>query len=216
MSVPDPLRRAIEQDLEPVRPLAPPLRRALVLLPLALLIVAGVPALNFFRSDMAVLGLFGSWGLSFLEASGGLAVVALALREAVPGRMLPRAAVAATLAGGLLLPVAVLAATAPSFSIGGPPGSGWSDGIACFRTSAGAAIPALLACAALAFRALPLRPAVTGALYGLGSALIADAGLRLFCEFTVPSHILGAHEGAIVAVVLAGIVVAKVVDRTRG
>src|SRR5581483_7877077 len=52
MSAPDPLRRAVARDLRPVRPLAPPFRRALLLAPLALAIVAAVPLLNFFRSDM--------------------------------------------------------------------------------------------------------------------------------------------------------------------
>jgi negative regulator of sigma F NrsF-like protein len=209
VSAPDPLRRAVARDLRPVRPLLPPFRRALILLPVALLTVAAVPLLHFFRSDMSALGWLGSWGLSFAEAVGGVLVVALALRESIPGRWLPGAAVAATLIAGLLLPYAVLAATARNFAIGAPPGAEWSDGLACFRTSAGAAIPALLASAVLAFRALPVRPGIAGALYGLGSALIGDAGLRLFCEFTVPSHVIGAHGGAILAVVVVGIVVSK-------
>ena len=216
MSAPETLRRAVARDLRPVRPLLPPFRRALVLLPLAVFIVAAVPLLHFFRSDMAALGWLGSWGLSFAEAFGGVLVVALALRESIPGRLLSGAAVGATLTAGLLLPYAVLAATAPNLTIGGPPGAEWADGVACFRTSASAAIPALLASAALVFRALPVRPGITGALYGLGSALIGDAGLRLFCEFTVPSHVFAAHGGAIVAVVVAGVIVAKVLDRTRG
>lgn len=215
MSAPDPLRRAVAEDLRPVRPLLPPFRRALILLPLAAVIVVAVPLLHFFRSDMAALGWLGSWGLSFAEAFGGVLVIALALRESIPGRLLSGAAVGATLIVGLLVPYAVLAATAPNFAIGAPPGAGWSDGLACFRTSASAAIPALLASAALVFRALPVRPGMTGAIYGLGSALIGDAGLRLFCEFTVPSHVIGAHGGAILAVVGTGVVVAKVVDWTR-
>jgi negative regulator of sigma F NrsF-like protein len=209
LSAPEPLLRAVARDLRAVKPLRPPVRRALALLPLAVVIVAGVPLLHFFRSDMATLGLFGSWGLSFVEVIGGLLVVALALRESIPGRALPLFVVVAALAAGVLLPYAILSATARDFTTGAPPGAEWSDGIICFRTSATAAIPALLASALLAFRALPLRPAVTGALYGLGSALVGDAGLRLFCEFTVPSHVIGAHGGAIVLVVAAGVVVSK-------
>ena len=60
----------------------------------------------------------------------------------------------------------------------------------CFRTSALAALPAVIASGVLAARAFPLRPAIAGALYGLGSGLIADAGLRLFCEYSVPTHVL--------------------------
>jgi hypothetical protein len=207
------LRNAVARDLRPARPLLPPARRAFTLLPLALLTIAAVPLLNFFRSDLDSLGVVGSWGLSIVESIGGLTVVAVALRESVPGRNLSRAALSATLAAGLLLPFTILAATAKSYAIGAPPGSEWSDGVACFRASATAAVPALLASAALALRALPLRPAITGALYGLGSGLIADAGLRLFCEFTVPTHVIGAHGGAILTAVAAGVVIAKAGDR---
>lgn len=205
----DAVRAVVARDLQPVRPLLPPFRRALTLLPLAVVTVAAVPVLHFFRSDVSRLGWFGSWGLSLAEAVAGVTIVALALRESIPGRMLSRVAVIATFAAGLALPFAILAATAQSYTIGAPRGSEWSDAVVCFRTSATSAIPALLVSAALVFRALPLRPAITGALYGLGSGIIADAGLRLFCEFTVPSHVVGAHGGAILAVVVGGVVIAK-------
>jgi hypothetical protein len=47
----------------------------------------------------------------------------------------------------------------------------------------------------------------------LGCGLIADAGLRLFCEYTVPGHVLLGHGGAIVAVMAVGAVVAKIIPR---
>ncbi len=213
MSAPDPLRRAVARDLRPVRPLAPPFRRALLLVPLALAIVAAVPLLNFFRSDMKALGVFGSWGLSVGEAFAGVLVVGLALRESVPGRLLSGTAIALTVICGLTLPYAVMAATAKSFQIGS--GAGWADAVNCFLTSVLAAVPALVVSAALAFRALPVRPATAGALFGLGSGLVGDAGLRLFCEFTVPSHFFGAHDGAVAAVVMAGVVVGKGIASRR-
>jgi Negative regulator of sigma F len=209
------LRKAVARDLRAARPLLSPVQRALALLPLALVTIAAVPLLNFFRSDLGTLGVLGSWGLSVLEALGGVMVVALALREAIPGRALSLVALVATFAAGLVLPFAVLSATAPSYTIGALPGGAWSDGVACFRTSATAAIPALLVSAALVLRAFPMRPVITGALYGLGSGLIADAGLRLYCDFTVPSHFIGAHGGAIVAALVAGAAIAKVADWIR-
>jgi len=84
------------------------------------------------------------------------------------------------------------------------PHSAVAVGVACFRTSAVAALPALIASAILSARAFPLRPVVAGALYGLGCGLIADAGLRLWCEFSAPSHVLSAHVGAIVLCMLLG------------
>ena len=43
-------------------------------------------------------------------------------------------------------------------------------------------------------RAFPLRPRIAGALYGLGAGLMADAGWRLFCHFSNPAHVFGAHH----------------------
>jgi hypothetical protein len=58
--------------------------------------------------------------------------------------------------------------------------------------------------AVLVARAFPLRPALAGALYGLGSGLLADAGWRLFCHFANPAHVFGAHALAIGVVTAIG------------
>jgi len=62
---------------------------------------------------------------------------------------------------------------------------------------------------------LPVRPALAGALYGLGCGLVADAGLRLYCEYTVPEHVLIAHGGAIVGAMLVGACIAVIIARRR-
>jgi hypothetical protein len=137
-------------------------------------------------------------------------IVALALRESIPGRTLSRAALASTIAVGLALPAIVLWLTSSSFDLGPEPGRALVEGIGCFRASAGASLPALIAAALLVARALPLRPGVAGALYGLGCGLIADAGLRLFCEYTAPPHVAFAHGGAILGAMFMGVVVSKI------
>jgi hypothetical protein len=213
--VPPSLREAVKRDLRPTRPLRPPSVRALVLIPLAVAIVLAVPRLHFFRSDMGAIGFVKAWGFSFGQALAGLVIIASALRESIPGRGLSRGAVAATIAAGLAIPAALLLLTASTFDIGPEPGHALDEGAACFRTSAIASVPALIAAAILAARAFPVRPAVAGALYGLGCGLIADAGLRLYCEYTVPQHVLLAHGGAIVGAMAVGAIVAKVVARRR-
>ena len=215
MSAPKDLRDAISRDLKPTRPLRPPFIRALVLVPLAAAIVLSVPGLRFFRSDMAALGFLRAWGFSIGQALGGLVIIAIALRESIPGRSLSRSAIGWTFAIGLALPFALLAVTASAFDVGPDPGHALAEGAACFRVSAISSIPALLAAAWLAARAFPLRPALAGALYGLGCGLIADAGLRLFCEYTVPSHVLFGHGGAIVGAMAVGAVVARSVGGGR-
>jgi hypothetical protein len=215
VSAPKNLRDKIERDLRPTRPLRPPYVRALVLIPLAVAIVLSVPGLRFFRADMQAIGVVKAWGFSFGQALAGLIIVGVALRESIPGRGLSRGAIVATIAVGLAIPFLLLGVTASAFDIGPEPGRGLEEGIGCFRVSAISAIPALIAAAFLAARALPLRPALAGALYGLGCGLIADAGMRLFCEYTVPSHVLLGHGGAIVGAMALGAVVAKVVGGGR-
>jgi len=213
--VPPSLRNAIKRDLRPTRPLRSPSVRALVLIPLAVAIVLAVPGLHVFRSDMGAIGFVKAWGYSFGQALAGLVIVAVALRESIPGRGLSHGAIAATIAVGLAIPAALLTLTASTFDIGPEPGGALAEGAACFRVSAISAVPALIAAAILAGRAFPVRPAIAGALYGLGCGLIADAGLRLYCEYTVPQHVLLAHGGAILGAMVVGAVVAKVVARRQ-
>ncbi|MGH9140007.1 MAG: NrsF family protein, partial [Vicinamibacterales bacterium] len=206
----------IARDLLPTRPLRSPSARALALVPVAVAIVLAVPGLHFFRGDMALLGFVKAWGFSFGQALAGVIIIAVALRESIPGRGLSARMIVATVAIGLAIPAALLAMTATRYDIGPDPGTAWPEGIACFRVSAVSAIPALIAAAVLAARAYPVRPGLAGALYGLGCGLIADAGLRLFCEYTVPSHVLLGHGGAIVGAMGMGALVATVVARGRG
>ncbi len=131
-------------------------------------------------------------------------IVAAALRESIPGRGLSRTALTLTIAGGLALPVVLLVLTATRFDVGLDAGEMFEEGASCFRISALAALPALLVAAWLAARALPIRPAVAGLLYGLGCGLVADAGLRLYCNYTTPLHVIFGHGGAVVSVALAG------------
>jgi hypothetical protein len=211
--VPPSLRDAVKRDLRPTRPLRPPAVRALVLLPIAVAIVLSVPGLRFFRPDMQAIGFVKAWGFSFGQALAGLLIIAVALRESIPGRGLSRGAIAATFVIGLAIPVALLAVTASAFNVGPEPGQAFEEGIGCFRVSAISAIPALLAAAFLAARAFPMRPALAGALYGLGCGLIADAGLRLFCDYTEPAHVVFGHGGAVVAAMVFGAVVSKFIPR---
>jgi hypothetical protein len=215
MSAPADLRERIARDLEPVRPLRPPLVRALSLVPLAAVILIAVPALHFFRPDLAAIGFLRAWGFSIGQATAGIVIVAAALREAVPGRSLPRTVIAGILSCGVIIPAALLALTAPRFDIGPAAGRALADGVGCFRASAFAAVPALMVASFLAARAFPARPSVAGALYGLGGGLIADAGLRLYCEYSQPEHVILAHGGAIAASILAGVALAWATRRVR-
>jgi hypothetical protein len=207
------LRERVARDLAPARPLLPPSTRALLLAPLALATVLAVPSLNFYRPDLMEIGVLRIWGLSIVEAAAGLFIVGLALRESIPGRNLSRATAWTAIAAGLAVPVVIYLLTAERFDVGPSPRALPIVSAICFRTSAAAAIPGLIASTILVARALPIRPGFAGALYGLGCGIIADAGMRLFCEFTIPVHVIGAHGGAIVASMLAGAIAARIFAR---
>jgi hypothetical protein len=83
----------------------------------------------------------------------------------------------------------------------------------CLGGSLATAMPAIALAGVLAARAYPTRPALAGALLGLGAGLMADAGWRLFCHFSEPDHVLPAHLGAIVAAALAGSALVAVICR---
>jgi len=213
--VPADLLAAIRRDLRPVRPLAAPGRRALALLPLGLTLLVGLPVFWGWRSNFSQLGMVVAWGLSGLQALAGLLVVGTALREAVPGRELSAAAVAATVGAASALFVGITLLTELVLPTLEPPGVWVRFAWECFWMAAASSLPALAAAAWLTSRAFPTRPAVAGAIYGLGAGLMADAGVRLFCWVSTPSHVLVAHGGAILALMAAGAVAATVVDRIK-
>ena len=86
----------------------------------------------------------------------------------------------------------------------------------CFGVAALSGVPLVAAAGWLAARALPTRPALTGALYGLGAGLVSDAGVRLFCWVSDPGHVLVSHGGAIVTFMAAGAAAATLLDRRFG
>jgi hypothetical protein len=192
------------------------MRRALLLAPLGGILVLGIPVVWGWRSNLSTLGPDVAWGLSALQALVGLFVLGAALREAVPGRTLSRAAIAATATVALALEAGVTlvtAATAPSVV---PPGRAAQFAWECLGVAVVSGVPFLAAAGWLAARALPNRPAITGAIYGLAAGLVTDAGVRLFCQISEPAHVLLAHGSAIALLTGIGVLTAILADRLRG
>ena len=204
---PPALRAAIARDLAPVRPLPSPIVRATAMIPVAIVLLVAAPLVFSFR-DLNALGLAWSWGASIVQVLAGLALTVAALRESVPGRTWSPLAlwlmatsavaivVATTIAGWQLSPHAIR-------------GSALIVGAICFASSAITALPATLLAVVLAMRAYPTRPVVTGWLAGLGGGLMADAGWRLFCHFSEPTHVLAAHLGGVLVAGAIGALAAR-------
>lgn len=215
-SVPVALRREIEQTLVPVRPLRPPWRRALLLMPVGLALLVGLPATLGLRADATRLGETLSWGLSAAQLGIGLLLVGGAMREAVPGLRLSTPALALLLGGSLLSVVCITLVTAmgsPTRVPAGQEGVFWAI---CFGSPVLLGVPALLLAGLLAARALPLRPEVAGALYGMGSGLLVDSGWRLFCHVSDPAHVLEAHGASVIALAALGALTARLWERVYG
>jgi hypothetical protein len=213
--VPAALRERIAHDLRPVRPLRSPGRRALVLLPLGLALIICIPALWGLRSNLALLGSGAAWGLSAVQSFAGLLLVGVALREAVPGRELSPLSIAAVVTAAVAVFVGQTLVTQSIAPYLAPPGVFARYLWECFWMSSATSFVPLAAAGWLAARALPTRPAVAGALYGLGAGLMNDAGVRLFCQVSSPAHVILAHGGAILFLVAAGMCTAIVIDRLK-
>ncbi|MGE3275770.1 MAG: NrsF family protein [Vicinamibacterales bacterium] len=213
--IPESLLRHIRRDLRPVRPLSAPGRRALRLVPLAVALCLMVPAWWGWRSNFDALGPLGGWGLSAAQSLLGLVVAGLALREAVPGRLLPAGAIAAASAAAVLMVVANTMATQWVAPTTVAPGAWGRIAWECFDIAWLSGVPAVGVVVWLAGRTGPGRPALAGALAGLAAALMTDAGTRLFCAVSSPGHVLVSHGGAIAALVALGAAVSVVLDRTQ-
>jgi Smr domain/Negative regulator of sigma F len=213
--VPSTLLDAVRADVRPVRPLPAPWRRTLALAPLGAALAFAAPLFWGFRENLDSLGPGLEWGLTGLQVMVGLWIVGASLREAVPGRTLSRAALLAAASAAVLVEIGVTFMTSVEVPTVVPPGVWPRFAWECFGMAATSGAPILIACGFLAARALPERPALTGALYGLGAGLVADSGVRLFCWITEPTHVLVAHGGAVLALAATGAAAAVLVDRAR-
>jgi len=210
--IPAALFDAVKRDLKPVRPLASPERRALALLPVGIALLIGLPEFWSWRTH-AVLAPWPSWGLSALETVLSLFMLTAGFREAVPGRELSGRTLTALMGAACVSFVLINTTLHSSAGISHALWMQWFW--ECIRTAITFSIPALIAPAWLVSRALPNRPALTGALCGFGVGLMADAGLRLICWDGDYAHVLVAHGGAILILVALGALSATIVERIK-
>lgn len=202
------LRAAIARDLLPVAPLPRPIVRTAWVAPLGVALLFSSAIVFGVRSDIVRLGWALTWGASAVEMMLGLALIAASLREAVPGTTLSRRAVGATF-GAALASLAVITIvtwwTSPTYI---RQGRELFVGWICFAGTLISALPPLAVSAWLVHRAFALRPALAGALYGLGSGVLADAGWRIFCHFSNPTHVFPTHVAAVLVASALGAAIA--------
>jgi hypothetical protein len=205
----------VRADLEPVTPLPAPSRRLLALVPLVLILFFGPPMYWGWRPNLALLPGWTSWGLSALDSLGGAALMALALRQAVPGLAVHRRWMWLAFAGAALLFASVSLTTAHVLPTPVDEASSWQIAWECVVMELPFALPSLAISAWLVARALPSRPALTGGAYGLASGLMTDAGMRLFCMVDEPAHVFAAHGGVILLGAVGGALTATLIERVK-
>jgi hypothetical protein len=209
IDLPPALRDAIARDLHPVAPLPPPARRLVVIIPVALVLLVASVAIFGLRGDAPRLGVTLTWLASTLQMALGLVLTAAALRESVPGTTLPRRVLGILIATAVLAIVLITTLTwfaSPTRIAPGSVGFVWT---VCVAGTIAGALPVMAIAGWLVARAFPLRPRIAGALYGIGAGLIADAGWRLFCHFSDPVHVYGAHTLGVVIATAIGIAVSR-------
>ena len=199
--LPPRLRAEILGDLEPVRPLGAPSRRAFLLaLPaLAALALALLAAANGW-SVLAVATPL-AWACSFLQWSVALLLLWMALRESVPGFGFGPARIALALAAGVALQLGIGFALAES---GRAAEGALAAGLECAKGEGAIGLPYLALAAFLALQALPVRAAWSGALAGAAAGLLADALWHLTCPRLDLAHLLTWHLGSTLALAAVG------------
>ncbi len=211
--LPPALRRALEAESGPVDPLPRVAFRVSWLLAWLCGAVALVVTVVGLRSDMAALGVGLSWVAAAAECGFGLALVALAVREAVPGSgvALPKG-LAAIAAGAAAHAVIVLLTW---LKRGMPPGTFPPAGLACMSYESALGVAALAIVLLLVARAYAVRPRWAGLLGGAGAGLLADGVWHLACPFADLQHVLVTHTGSIALLAALGWAAGLLAERVR-
>jgi hypothetical protein len=222
---PEALMRAVAQDLRPVRPSPRPVQLALRMVPIALLVSSVILVAIGPRHDLGMLGPLLGWGASAAQFMLAVALVWIAAHESTPSGRLPRQMVysAAVAASFVVVSVTLVTFSAsptiePLLRV--PPrvnemlrDSPWIMGLGCGIGSTVAGGILVLIFSWLFRNSLATRPTVAGALYGAGAGLAINAGWRIACPVSTPWHALGAHGAAIIATVVLGALIGRILNR---
>lgn len=203
----------MEAERGRVKPLAPAALRASWLLGWLAAAVAIVVVGIGLRGDAAALGVALVWGAAAVECTVGLALVTLALKEAVPGSGVTARQGVAAIAAGVAVHAAVTLLT--WFGRGMPPGAFPPAGLMCLPFETAIGVPALAIALLLVARAYAVRPRWAGLLGGSGSGLLADGVWHMVCPLADLPHLLLVHTGAVAVLALAGWLAGVVAERVR-
>jgi hypothetical protein len=198
------LAAAIESDTSRVRADPSPGKKAIGILPYALLALATMTLVFGLRRDASELGAWVLWGLGAVQLLVAYGIFLLVVRDTIPGRAArPGIWLAALVAVvGAQLGVAYLTFGRSPLMV--PSEREVAIGASCLARMTLVALPVLLLALVVASRGLPLRPRIIGLVSGFASGLVAEAVYRTHCPFSHTSHVLPWHGGAVALLGLIG------------
>jgi hypothetical protein len=145
----------------------------------------------------------------------GLWLLALGFREAVPGRNVSQRALSVAVVLTVMLVVGITALTNAASPTIVPAGRAWRYWTECVIWPMAVGAPFMVLTTLMAVRAFPTRPVIAGALCGLSAGILSDAGWRLTCWISAPTHALASHGLAIIGMAVAGALLAVATDLPR-
>ncbi len=200
----DKIAREVLRDLGAVAPLRPPGTAALVVLPLAFLLVSVVLLVYGLRADAALLGFWPLWGPASAMVLVAYVVIYFALVQRAPESTVSWARWVVLLLAALAIQVG--GAHLTSLSTGAP---GMSVPLRaealCFARISWLSVPTILVVLWLVSRGLPLRPRLAGLLAGMGGGFVSEGAYRLQCGMSYPEHVLPWHTGAVLLMGVVGL-----------
>lgn len=200
----DEIKRLVEEDIKPVRPIIEPWKAALSVVALWCPVVALVLAFLGLRSDHTQLGTVGTWGFAFIQLLVAYLIATVGIRLTIPASNLPMIVLSLAVFSGAVTHLAISGITFHLSPRGLEPAQFGKVSLVCFLVTFLLGLLPSILLLIFASRGLPIRPLVTGLLCGLGSGLSAEAAWRLHCPYSSPDHVLLAHTGAVISVMLLG------------
>lgn len=198
------LKREIETDLQPVQPLAQSWRRALSLLPVWVSLVVVSVGIFGIRADYQALGPQTAWILALTQVAAAYVLVAMGLQVTIPASSVAVGTLRLLVLLALLTHLAIAAFTFHRSPLPVSPDRTWELWLICFSMTFLMSLLPLAIAGTAASKGLPLSPALTGTLFGIGAGLAGEAAWRMHCHFTAWGHILTAHTSAVLAAAIMG------------
>jgi hypothetical protein len=181
-----------------------PWRRALAIVPVALLLLAAIALRLGVRSDASALGFSLLWGLSLLQLLLAYGIFYLLVRETIPGSSARPALWVVTFVAVTLAQLGVGYLTFSRSPMIVEPERALRVGATCLYRMSLIGVPILALGLVVASRGLPLRPRITGLGAGLLGGLVAEAIYRTHCPFAHLDHMLPWHTSAVALLGIVG------------